>query len=197
MTGRARGIDPDKGLIGKGPPIVENKDDNVGTFSSVPYTCLESLFAFAQFLLDLECSGLKFTARPSSINVNKRLAGHRPLILENKAECIGEFSLLAPLLESVFAFDQLSSDFQCSGLEMTGLRRCMSHDKSLAGNGPLNGENKREHVGGFSFLVLCDENVFQFAQISFDFQCRGLKITAQVCTITHNEDLDRNDPCIV
>lgn len=178
MTGRSRSIDPDKGLIGKGPLIVENKDDYVGTFSSLPYTCLASLFAFAQFLLDFQCSALKFTARLSSINANKRLAGHRPLILENEAECIGEFSLLAPLLENVFAFAQLSFDFQCSGLEMTGPRRCTSHNKSLAGKGPLNGENEMKHNGEFSPVASCFENVSALAQIFPDLQCHVLKRTA-------------------
>lgn len=181
MTGRIRFIHPDKGSIGNGPPIVENKVDNIGT-SLPPIYPLESVFAFAQFLLDFQCSGLEFTARLSSINANKRLAGHRPLILENEAECIGEFSLLAPLLKNVFAFAQLPFDFQCSGLEMMGPRRCTSHDKSLEGNGLLNAENEMKHNSEFSPLTPDSENRFAFAQICFDIQCRGLKRTTYVRT---------------
>lgn len=163
----------------------------------LPYTPLENLSAFAQFILDFQYTGLNFTAKGSSASPNKGLAGHRPLILGNEAKCIGEFSLLAFLLRNVFACAQLSSDFHSSGLEMTGRGRCTRFHKGLGRTGPLNGENKREHVGGFSFLVPCSEHLFAFAQIPFDFKCRGLKGTAQVFTITHNEDLERNNPCIV
>lgn len=179
------------------PSSVENKDDNLVGFRLL-YTPLEDLFAFAQLFLDFQCSGLNFPARGSSTILNKGLTAHRPLILENEAKRVGGFSFLAPLLENMFAFAQLGVHLQCgSGLEMTGRGGCISPDKGLEGSRPLNGENEVNYLGEFSPTRPCSEDVFAFAQISFDFQCRGLKGTAQVYTITHNEDLERNDPRIV
>lgn len=45
-------------------------------------------------------------AKRSSVSADTGLAGHRPLVLENEAKYIGEFSLLVTLLENVFAFTQ-------------------------------------------------------------------------------------------
>lgn len=103
MTARIVVIHPDKGLIGKGPPIVENKVNHIAT-SSPPIYPLKHLSAFAQIFLNFQDTGLKSTARGSSASLNKGLAGHRPLILGNEAKYIGEFSLLALLLGNVFAF---------------------------------------------------------------------------------------------
>lgn len=133
------------------------------------YTPLENLFAFAQLFLDFQYSGLNFTARGSSTILNKFLVGHRPLILENEAKRVGGFSFLAPLLENMFTFAQSGFHFQCGGLEMTGGSVCISPDKGLEGNGPLNGGNEVKYVGEFSPTTPCSEDVFTFAQISFDF----------------------------
>lgn len=115
-----------------------------------PYTSLRRLFVFAQFLLNFPSSELQITAASSFASRNKCMVGHRPPILQNEAKWRCKLSLLAPLLEYMFAFAQLSFDFQYSGFKMTVRRRCTSSDKYLEGNGRLNGENEMKHVGVFS-----------------------------------------------
>lgn len=79
---------------------------------------LESLFAFAQFFLYLQCSGLEMTAEGTVMRSKKCMAGKYRLTLENKVKYIGDFSLVSPLLENVLALAHLTFYLQYRGLKM-------------------------------------------------------------------------------